>query len=115
MVRITVTAEVRDQIMQRVDWDRLRAMTDDEITKAIEDDPDASPLTYSERMAVRVQMIRRQLGLSQSEFAERFRLPLPTLRDWEQGRRVPDAAAISYLQVIRNERDAVIRALSHAG
>jgi putative transcriptional regulator len=36
-----------------------------------------------------VKVIRRALDLSQEEFAERFRIPLGTLRDWEQGRKDP--------------------------
>jgi DNA-binding transcriptional regulator YiaG len=32
-----------------------------------------------------VRAIRRKLRMSQSEFAERFRIPLPTLKNWEQG------------------------------
>jgi hypothetical protein len=36
--------------------------------------------------------IRWKLGLSQTEFAEVFRIPAGTLRDWEQHRREPDQA-----------------------
>jgi putative transcriptional regulator len=38
--------------------------------------------------------------LSQQEFAQKYRIPLPTLRNWEQGRRQPDAPAAAYLHVI---------------
>jgi putative transcriptional regulator len=44
--------------------------------------------------------VRRKLHLSQQEFAEKYRIPLPTLRNWEQGRRQPDALAAAYLHVI---------------
>jgi putative transcriptional regulator len=40
-----------------------------------------------------VRAIRRKLRMSQTEFAERYRIPLPTLKNWEQGRRQPDAPA----------------------
>jgi hypothetical protein len=49
--------------------------------------------------------------LSQEEFAERFRIPLGTLRDWEQGRKDPDAAARAYLVVIGRNPAAVSAAL----
>lgn len=55
--------------------------------------------------------IRRKLGLSQEEFAQRYRIPLGTLRDWEQHRREPDQAAQAYLVVIDREHEAVERAL----
>lgn len=50
-----------------------------------------------------VKVIRRALGLTQEEFAARYRLPLGTLRDWEQGRSTPDAPARAYLAVIAKE------------
>lgn len=47
-----------------------------------------------------VRVIRRKLHMSQQEFAETYRIPLPTLKGWEQGRRHPDAPAAAYLQAI---------------
>ncbi len=47
-----------------------------------------------------VRAIRRKLRMSQTEFAEKYRIPLPTLKNWEQGRRQPDAPASAYLQAI---------------
>jgi putative transcriptional regulator len=47
-----------------------------------------------------VRGIRRQLRMSQQEFARVYRIPLATLKNWEQGRRQPDAPAAAYLQVI---------------
>jgi putative transcriptional regulator len=47
-----------------------------------------------------VRAIRRKLRMSQTEFAEQYRIPLPTLKNWEQGRRQPDAPAAAYLHVI---------------
>jgi putative transcriptional regulator len=47
-----------------------------------------------------VRAIRRQLHMSQQQFAETYRIPLPTLKNWEQGRRHPDAPAAAYLLAI---------------
>ena len=46
-----------------------------------------------------MRAIRRKLRMSRDEFARKYRIPLPTLKNWEQGRRQPDAAA-AYLHVI---------------
>jgi putative transcriptional regulator len=58
-----------------------------------------------------VRAIRRQLRMSQQEFARVYHIPLATLKNWEQGRRQPDAPASAYLQVIakcpREARDAL--------
>ncbi|HRD46919.1 MAG TPA: helix-turn-helix domain-containing protein [Caulobacter sp.] len=66
------------------------------------------------RSTPRVRIIRRALKLSQEAFSARFRIPIGTLRDWEQGRKVPDAATRAYLTVIAREPDAVARALESA-
>jgi putative transcriptional regulator len=97
------------------DWRRADAMTENEIHAAALADPDAQPLT-PERLArmrrtPQVRIIRRALGLSQEEFATRFHIPLGTLRDWEQGRKDPDAAARAYLVVIGRNPTAVAEAL----
>ena len=51
------------------------------------------------------------LGLTQEEFAARYRIPLGTLRDWEQGRSEPDQPARAYLTVIASDPEGVRQAL----
>ena len=58
-----------------------------------------------------VRAIRRKLRMSQSEFAERYRIPLPTLKNWEQGRRQPDAPAAAYLHAIARRPREISEAL----
>ena len=60
------------------------------------------------------QAIRKRLKMSQSEFSTRFGIPPGTLRDWEQGRRVPEGPARVLLKVIENDPKAVERALAAA-
>ena len=55
----------------------------------------------------RSKTLRRALGLTQEEFAERYRIPLGTLRDWEQGRSEPDAPTRAYLKVIAKNPEMV--------
>jgi len=97
------------------DWSRLDAMTEEERHSAAMNDPDAKPLAPEDfkrmKRTPQVKVIRRALDLSQEEFAERFRIPLGTLRDWEQGRKDPDAAARAYLVVIGRNPNAVSEAL----
>ena len=59
-----------------------------------------------------VRAIRRQLHMSQQRFAEAYRIPLPTLRNWEQGRRQPDAPAAAYLHAIAKRPREISEALS---
>jgi putative transcriptional regulator len=99
----------------KFDWSAAGALTDEEIHAAAMADPDARPMTEEEWNAAppvpRVTTIRRALKLSQEEFAARFHIPPGTLRDWEQGRCEPDAAARAYLRVIAREPEVVRRAL----
>lgn len=104
-----------DPEIPREDWTRFDAKTDEQRHAAALADPDAQPLTEADMARMkripRVSIIRRALSLSQEEFSGRFRIPLGTLRDWEQGRKEPDAAARAYLVVIARNPDAVREAL----
>src|SRR5262249_24715980 len=62
--------------------------------------------------SVDVQAVRRKLKLSQREFALRFGFSLPTVRNWEQGHRVPEGPARVLLKIIEKEPDAVEKALA---
>jgi putative transcriptional regulator len=86
------------------------------IREAAKSDPDAQPLTRGDfkrlQRTPRAKVIRQALGLSQETFAERFGIPIGTLRDWEQGRVEPDQAASTYLKVIARNPNAVRKALA---
>jgi putative transcriptional regulator len=63
----------------------------------------------------RARLIRRTrtaLGLSQSEFATRFRVPVGTLRDWEQARVTAPDFAVAYVRVIARHPDMVAKAVA---
>jgi putative transcriptional regulator len=100
----------------RHSWSAADAMTDDEVCAAAESDADARPLTREDfkrlKRTPQVKIVRRALGLSQADFSTRFHIPIATLRDWEQGRKAPDAAARAYLVVIGRDPEAVRKALS---
>ncbi len=80
------------------------------------DDPEDRPVSDEgvERgqRARTIRMARTRLGLSQVEFAERFRVPLGTLRDWEQARVMPPEFAVAYAKVIAKHPDMVAEALA---
>ena len=82
----------------------LRSMTPAAVERAALADPDARPLTRADlkrmKRTPQAKIIRRALRMTQEEFAARYRIPLGTLRDWEQGRATPDQPAQAYLTVI---------------
>jgi putative transcriptional regulator len=95
---------------------RLDRLSDAQRTANALADPDNPPLTEEEleRLSVAraVQRARAATGLSQSAFAKRFRINPSRLQDWEQGRTLPDSAALAYLRVIEREQKVVERALA---
>jgi len=64
---------------------------------------------------INVRVLRRKLGLSQSEFAAKFGFQTATLKNWEQGRTRPDGPARVLLAVIARHPDAVEDSLRRAG
>ena len=104
-------------LMTKSEWDRVLAMTEDEIHQNALDDPDNPPLTDEQLARMRrvpnPREIRENLGLTQREFARQFQIALGTLRDWEQGVRRPDSTARAYLWVIEEYPDVVRAALEY--
>jgi putative transcriptional regulator len=106
----------------KTDWARIDAMTDDDIKRQITENPDAAPLTttltgkrrtvHNADAAPNAKAIRTRLGMSQSEFARTFGLPLDALKQWEQHRREPAGTARTLLLIIDREPDAVRRAVA---
>lgn len=90
-------------------------MTPAERTAAALSDPDAQPMTEADfarmKQTPRAKIIRRALHLTQEEFSERYRIPISTLRDWEEGRSEPDQSTRAYLRVIATDPEGVARAL----
>jgi putative transcriptional regulator len=107
----------RKRAVPKYDWREADALSDEQILEAARADPDARPLSDAQLRRMKrpnPKVVRQALGLSQEEFAERFKIPVGTLRDWEQGRVEPDQAARAYLTVIARIPDAVRRALEPA-
>ena len=59
-----------------------------------------------------VKAIREELHMSQQKFAASYRIPLATVKNWEQGRRAPDAPAAAYLLAIRRRPKEVMEAVA---
>lgn len=97
----------------RVDWERVRATTDEEIDRHAREDgtdtdlpglPSPSPAT-----------LRRRMGLTQTAMADLIGVPVATWRNWEQGRVMLEPAVRTLLRVLWREPEAVKRAMAARG
>jgi putative transcriptional regulator len=61
-----------------------------------------------------VRALRNRSQLTQVQFAERLGVPLETIRNWEQGKRMPRGPARALLAVISHAPDTVFAALATA-
>lgn len=111
------------QIETDTDWAAVEAMTEEEIHSAALSDPDAQPIPLGtdEELAKlglihipNVKKLRERLRLTQEAFAAVYRIPVGTLRDWEQARKRPDAPARAFLTVIARNPEAVANLLKEA-
>jgi putative transcriptional regulator len=59
-----------------------------------------------------VRELRQRARLTQLEFASRLGVPVETIRNWEQGKRMPRGPARALLAVIAHAPDTVFSALA---
>ena len=112
---MAITRMTLDQIMAggggKVDRAKLDATTEEDIRRhMIEDgeDPDEEPRF---ELVILPQNVRKKLGMTQAQFASLLRVPIGTLRNWEQNRFVMEPAAKTLLKLIDREPEAALRAL----
>jgi len=62
-----------------------------------------------------IKSIRRATNLSQNQFAKTYHLPVSTIQDWEQQRRVPDAPGRVLLSMIEADPQGVAKMIEQIG
>jgi putative transcriptional regulator len=55
--------------------------------------------------------VRKQIGLSQSEFAKLMRVSVNTLQNWEQHRRNPTGPAAALLKIVATAPELALKSL----
>ena len=58
-----------------------------------------------------VESIRRQIGMTQIEFAKAFGISVSTLRHWERGDRTPQGPARVLLTLVAQAPDTILNLL----
>ncbi|MET0721632.1 MAG: helix-turn-helix domain-containing protein [Tardiphaga sp.] len=70
------------------------------------------PVTPPRTIDPAVRDLRQRAQLTQTEFAARLGVPVDTIRNWEQGKRMPRGPARALLAVIAHAPDTVFAALA---
>ena len=107
-VRMTINPAVLASLaVGRIDPARVDATTE-EVIAAHQAADEVGAMQDAAKFARRV---RKRLGLSQAEFAQRIDVPIDTIRNWEQGKRSPTGAAKALLKVLDKAPEAALAAL----
>lgn len=113
MARVRRTMEQIRRMKPRVDGAKIDSTTEADIRRhMIEDGQDPAHSLAGFVPVVPPQILRKRLGVTQAEFARALRIPLATLRNWEQVRVLPDPAARSLLTVVARNPKAALKALA---
>ncbi len=76
--------------------------------------PTIPPAPEESAMPPAVRDLRKRARLTQQEFAARLGVPVETIRNWEQGKRMPRGPARALLAVIAHAPEMVFAALARA-
>ena len=107
-VRFRLMADDPRQAEGRIDATRVDA-TNEAMLKRQAAADDAMAVADAAAYARRV---RRRTGLTQATFATRIGVPLDTVRNWEQGKRLPAGPAKALLRILDSAPEAAPAALA---
>ncbi|HVT23669.1 MAG TPA: helix-turn-helix domain-containing protein [Rhizomicrobium sp.] len=98
----------------KFDAARIDATTEEDIRRYMIEDGEDPDHDLRAEDSFTPQVIRKRLGMTQEQFARALRIPLATLRNWEQGRNAIDPAARSLLIVLARDPEKVLATLASA-
>jgi len=107
MGTVRVTLDASRSLKGRIDPSRVDATTEADIQRhAAADDAE-----LAQHAAAYARRVRRRTGLTQAAFAARIGVPVDTVRNWEQGKRLPAGPAKALLKILDRAPEAALSAL----
>lgn len=91
---------------------RIVELRDGHEVPLVPDMPVVSQPVVARSGEAEVRDLRRRAQLTQMEFAARLGVPVETIRNWEQGKRMPRGPARALLAVIAHAPETVFAALA---
>ncbi len=102
-------SKVARDALAATDWNRIDAMTDEDLVRQVESNPDSAPDMAPE---IDVRAIRRSAGMTQAKFAETYEFSIRTVQEWERGAKKPSGPARTLLRAIRVDPEGIRKVLS---
>src|SRR5438477_12671048 len=99
------------RLKPRVNRTKMDATTEADIRRHMREDDQRESDLAGFAPVIPPQLLRKRLKMTQEEFAKALRIPLSTLRNWEQGRVLPDPAARSLLTIVAKNPKAASQPL----
>ena len=93
------------------DWNKIDAMTDEDLVRQIAANPDSAPDMAPE---IDVRAIRNAAGMTQAQFSETYEFSIRTLQEWERGAKKPSGPARTLLRAIKADPEGLRKALASA-
>jgi putative transcriptional regulator len=112
MAVVRRTMESIRRMRPRVDRAKIGATSEAGIRRHMREDGQEDAALADFSSVIPPKLLRKWLKMTQAQFAHALRVPLSTLRNWEQGRVVPDPAARSLLTIVAKNPRAALRALA---
>ena len=112
MALIRRSMEDIQRMKPRIKRAKIDATTEADIRRHMVEDGQEETDLADFSPVVPPRLLRKRLGMTQHEFARALRIPLATLRNWEQGRVLPDPAARSLLAIVAKNPKAALKALA---
>lgn len=107
LVRLGTDGRAR-RIKPKIDWAKFDATSEADIARHAR----ADNASAKRDAGANLRRMRENAGLSQAAFAAAIRVPVDTLRNWEQGRRAPHGPALALLRVLAAAPKAAFKALA---
>ena len=90
-----------------VDYARFGVTTEEQIAVHIREDEDE----FQKAVGRQIREIRASLAMSQNQFADAIHISVKTLRNWEQGLRLPTGPARTLLKIIQRQPQLALSVL----
>ena len=112
MAIIRRTVENIRRTKPRINRAKIDATSEADIRRHMREDGQGESNVADFAPVIPPQVLRKKLRMTQAEFAKALRIPISTLRNWEQGRVLPDPAARSLLTIVARNPKVALRTLA---